>query len=191
MSLEKYIKIIDHAMPYPTLSNFLKYCNYVNYEKAKVVGDGTGAVEKSDVRNAQIKTLSNFNTELTEMHWSNYLFNLFQNGLSRYWDDNNLLRSNFTNHTENISILKYENTDFYKWHFDHHWSKPRTISMILLLNNDYEGGNLCFKEPNQDDEIIIDKKPNRLIIWPSNFLYPHAVKPVTKGTRYSVVCWAL
>ena len=32
---------------------------------------------------------------------------------------------------------------------------------------------------------------NRMIIWPSTFLYPHTVKPVTKGTRYSVVAWAL
>ena len=24
-----------------------------------------------------------------------------------------------------------------------------------------------------------------------NFLYPHTVKPVTKGIRYSVVAWAL
>ena len=80
MSLEKYIGIYDHVMPYPVLSNFLKYCNYVNYERAKIVGDDTGSFERRDVRNAQIKTLSNFNTELTEMHWNNYLFNLFQNG---------------------------------------------------------------------------------------------------------------
>jgi len=191
MSLKKYIGIYDHVMPYPVLSNLLKYCNYINYEKARVIGNETGSIEKSDVRNAQIKTLSNFNTELTEMHWNNYLFNLFQNGLNRYWDDNNLTKYNNVKYSENISILKYENTGFYKWHTDHNWKAPRNVSMILLLNNDYGGGNLCFKEPREDNEIVIDKKPNRLIVWPSNFLYPHTVKPVTKGTRYSVVCWAL
>jgi len=191
MSLKKYIGIYDHVMPYPVLSNLLKYCNYINYEKARVIGNETGSIEKSDVRNAQIKTLSNFNTELTEMHWNNYLFNLFQNGLNRYWDDNNLPKYNNVKYSENISILKYENTGFYKWHTDHNWKAPRNVSMILLLNNDYGGGNLCFKEPREDNEIVIDKKPNRLIVWPSNFLYPHTVKPVTKGTRYSVVCWAL
>ena len=191
MSLKKYIGIYDHVMPYPVLSNLLKYCNYINYEKARVIGNETGSIEKSDVRNAQIKTLSNFNTELTEMHWNNYLSNLFQNGLHRYWYDNNLPKYNDVKYSENISILKYENTGFYKWHTDHDWKAPRNVSMILLLNNDYEGGNLCFKEPREDNEIVIDKKPNRLIVWPSNFLYPHTVKPVTKGTRYSVVCWAL
>ena len=37
----------------------------------------------------------------------------------------------------------------------------------------------------------VEKKANRMIIWPSNFLYPHSVKPVTEGIRYSVVSWAL
>jgi len=37
----------------------------------------------------------------------------------------------------------------------------------------------------------MDKLKNRMLIWPSNFMYPHLVKPVTKGIRYSVVSWAL
>tara|TARA_R100000697_G_scaffold121409_1_gene148439 strand:- start:2922 stop:3107 length:186 start_codon:yes stop_codon:yes gene_type:complete len=61
----------------------------------------------------------------------------------------------------------------------------------MLLNNDYEGGEICFRYPDTTGEWLIDKKPGRIIVWPSNFLYPHRVKPVTKGTRYSVVSWAL
>jgi hypothetical protein len=94
MSLEKYIGIYDHVMPYPVLSNLLKYCNYINYERARVIGNENEGIERLEIRNAQIKTLSNFNTELTEMHWNNYLFNLFQNGLNRYWDDNNIPKYN-------------------------------------------------------------------------------------------------
>jgi hypothetical protein len=26
-------------------------------------------------------------------------------------------------------------------------------------------------------------------MFPSNFLYPHSVLPVTEGTRYSIVTW--
>jgi predicted 2-oxoglutarate/Fe(II)-dependent dioxygenase YbiX len=65
------------------------------------------------------------------------------------------------------------------------------MSCILLLNNDYEGGNLCFRNPDESGEWEVEVKPNRMIIWPSNFLYPHTVKPVTKGTRYSIVAWIL
>ena len=31
--------------------------------------------------------------------------------------------------------------------------------------------------------------PGRLVMWPSNFMYPHSVSPVTKGTRYAIVSW--
>ena len=65
------------------------------------------------------------------------------------------------------------------------------MSCILLLNNDYEGGNLCFRNPDGSGEWEVEVKPNRMIIWPSNFLYPHTVKPVTRGKSYSVVAWAL
>ena len=33
-------------------------------------------------------------------------------------------------------------------------------------------------------------EPNSLIMWPSNFLYPHGVEPVSEGTRWSIVAWA-
>ena len=38
-----------------------------------------------------------------------------------------------------------------------------------------------------------EKKPNHgsCVVFPSNFMYPHEVKEVTKGTRYSVMTWIL
>jgi predicted 2-oxoglutarate/Fe(II)-dependent dioxygenase YbiX len=38
---------------------------------------------------------------------------------------------------------------------------------------------------------IIKPKTGRTIIWPSNFMYPHKVIPVTSGTRYTLVSWAI
>ena len=35
----------------------------------------------------------------------------------------------------------------------------------------------------------IDTKKGDLLIFPSNFLYPHRIAPVTKGARYSYVSW--
>ena len=60
-----------------------------------------------------------------------------------------------------------------------------------MVNENYKGGELCFKYPKIDKITTIEKKENRMVIWPSNFLYPHMVKPVTEGERYSVVAWAL
>ena len=58
------------------------------------------------------------------------------------------------------------------------------LSIIGLLNDDYEGGELIMCENKK-----IDTKKGDLIIFPSNFLYPHKVTPVTKGVRYSYVSW--
>ena len=76
-------------------------------------------------------------------------------------------------------------------HSDHHGKFPRTISVIIFLNNDYEGGELNFHNPFNNNEIYktIKPAPGRCIMWPSNFVYPHSVSKVTKGTRYAIVSW--
>ena len=58
------------------------------------------------------------------------------------------------------------------------------LSIIGVLNDDYEGGELIMFEDKK-----IDTKKGDLLIFPSNFLYPHRIAPVTKGVRYSYVSW--
>jgi predicted 2-oxoglutarate/Fe(II)-dependent dioxygenase YbiX len=64
-------------------------------------------------------------------------------------------------------------------------SMDRDLSTVLFLNDDYEGGHFVFPELN----IYVKPKPGLLICFPSNHQYIHAVDPVTKGTRYSIVNW--
>ena len=58
------------------------------------------------------------------------------------------------------------------------------LSIIGILNDDYEGGEMIMFEDKK-----IDTKKGDLLIFPSNFLYPHRIAPVTKGVRYSYVSW--
>ena len=58
------------------------------------------------------------------------------------------------------------------------------LSIIGILNDDYEGGELIMFEDKK-----IDTKKGDLLIFPSNFLYPHEITPVTKGVRYSYTSW--
>jgi predicted 2-oxoglutarate/Fe(II)-dependent dioxygenase YbiX len=193
MDLKKYIGIYDDFIPYSVISNLLKYCNDVNFEKARIINNHNdpNGIEDTSVRKTMTRNLSNIlTTSYTEMHWANYLTKTFFASIQVFKKDKKIIDFNVKN-ISNIALLKYENTGFYTWHVDHDKAAPRTMSMIFMLNNDYEGGELCFREPDGNNEITVEKKANRLIIWPSNFLYPHTVKPVTKGTRYSVVCWAL
>ena len=58
------------------------------------------------------------------------------------------------------------------------------LSCLGVLNNDYEGGEFVMF-----DDYKIDIKKGELLIFPSSFLYPHKVNPVTKGIRYSYISW--
>ena len=58
------------------------------------------------------------------------------------------------------------------------------LSIIVCLNEDYTGGDLIFF-----DDFKISLKTGDAVIFPSNFMYPHAVAPVEEGTRYSIVSW--
>jgi hypothetical protein len=190
MELKNFVQIYDEILPWNVLSNLIRYANVYEFCKAQVGGAEGQPVEDLNIRKAHVLPLSNFHPSLSQVHWCNLLQNYFGKNLKKYSLDKNILEPGFSNIVD-IQILKYENTGFYTWHTDHFAECPRTMSCILLLNNDYEGGNLCFRNPDGSGEWQIDVKPNRMIIWPSNFLYPHTVKPVTKGTRYSVVAWAL
>jgi predicted 2-oxoglutarate/Fe(II)-dependent dioxygenase YbiX len=68
------------------------------------------------------------------------------------------------------------------------WKKStdRDLSMVFYLNDDFEGGDFIFP----DLKIRVRPEPGMLICFPSNHHYKHGVEPVTKGKRYSIVCWA-
>lgn len=57
--------------------------------------------------------------------------------------------------------------------------------MLLYLNDDYEGGELCF--PRQG--ITIRPEKGMVVMFPSNFQYPHQAFEVRKGVKYVVVSW--
>jgi len=57
------------------------------------------------------------------------------------------------------------------------------LSVIGVLNDDYEGGEFYLI----DDKVDFSK--GDILVFPSNFMYPHKVEPVTKGTRYSYISW--
>ena len=68
------------------------------------------------------------------------------------------------------------------------WKKStnRDISIVLYLNDDFEGGDFIFP----DHKIRVRPEPGMMVCFPSNHHYKHGVEPVTKGKRYSIVCWA-
>ena len=82
-------------------------------------------------------------------------------------------------------LLRYETGQFYIQHTDSFLQQQRSISCSLSINDDYSGGEFAFF----DREIMIRAKKGSVIVFPSNFMYPHEIMPVTGGTRYSVITW--
>ena len=83
-----------------------------------------------------------------------------------------------------VDLLKYTPGGKYEIHVDHDLLSQRTLTCIINLNEDYEGSEFHCRGKE------IKLKTGDILMFPSNFMYPHEVTECTKGTRYSFVSWA-
>ena len=58
------------------------------------------------------------------------------------------------------------------------------LTFILNFNDDYEGADLFFWE-----DTVAKLGKGDIIMFPSNWLFPHGVTEATKGVRYSGSVW--
>ena len=86
---------------------------------------------------------------------------------------------------EPYNMLRYRGGQHYKAHSDGSTDTGRSISAIVYLNNDYEGGEVEFVNFG----IKIKPEPGMLLLFPSNYAYRHVAHPVTDGTKYAIVTW--
>lgn len=85
-------------------------------------------------------------------------------------------------------FTEYKMGQFYDWHTDTNEEyKHRFCSIVIQLNDEYEGGYLQLKDESGDNTIQLDKGVGTMYIFYSNIR--HRVMPVTSGTRYSLVNW--
>lgn len=82
-------------------------------------------------------------------------------------------------------ILRYAETQKLTWHCDNGPSHPCTISFVIYFNDDYEGGEVEFKDKIGGQ--LVKPPANSILIFPSNFDYIHRVVPVTSGTKYAAI----
>ena len=95
------------------------------------------------------------------------------------------------NGIEYISIPKYtfnqyDGGDFLNWHKDsHEIINGATATIIIQLNDNYEGGEVMYRLDNID--YIVPKKAGSVFIFDSNV--EHNVNVVESGVRYSMNAW--
>ena len=88
-----------------------------------------------------------------------------------------------------IDLLKYDVGGKYEIHTDHGTTTNRHLSIIMNLNDGYEGGDLIFTDQQEKEIKRLKLRKESVVFFPSNFMYPHMIEPITKGTRYSIVAW--
>ena len=98
---------------------------------------------------------------------------------------------------EPMQITKYDekNQGFYAPHEDGVYDpvpvgapvRKLSLSVQLPPPDYYEGGEFEFPDDKEKFNVEDSKEQGTVIFFPSYI--KHGVKPVTKGVRYSLVCW--
>jgi hypothetical protein len=84
---------------------------------------------------------------------------------------------------EAFNFIKYLPGKYFKVHGDHGPYYACTISAVVYLNDNYEGGELEFTR----QELKFKPQAGDIVMFPSNYVYEHASLEVFSGTKYSVV----
>jgi hypothetical protein len=96
-------------------------------------------------------------------------------------------------HTWGVGIQSYEAFNFVKYegagthfkiHADHGPTYVTTISIVVYLNDNYEGGEIWF--PRMDN-LSIKPKAGDIVVFPSTYIYEHASQDMISGNKYAVV----
>lgn len=186
MELGRFVYSENKLMKDETLKAFLDWLKTQDFEDGKIAGMMED-IKDTNVRDTKILPLQPSSRSMTNVHWFNNIAHAITKVMRRYQKFHVDLP---VREVIEIQVLKYELNGKYVWHVDHGPETSRTLSAIWFLNDDYEGGELNFCDPMDIDKTLqITPESNKIVIWPSNHLFPHAVSPVTSGTRYSLVAW--
>ena len=94
-----------------------------------------------------------------------------------------------SNKITQIDLLKYSVGGKYEVHIDQNTITSRHLSIIINLNDTYEGGDLIFTDQKEKEIKRLKLGKGSIVFFPSNFMYPHGIQPISEGTRYSIVAW--
>ena len=148
-------------------------------ELLPIVGHAVTTKRNSD----QIVVAGSLDSRFTALEKA--IFDTVAFGIAHYTERNHYYH---ITEDEGYVLLRYNEGHFYGEHSDthsHHVDKARVLSLVLYLNDDYEGGAVTF--PRQ--EVTIKPEAGSMVIFPSTGTHPHEALKVTKGKKYAVVTW--
>ena len=191
MNLNNYYYFFPKAIPDTVCDDIVRYAKTIEPSTA---GTGNKKIDLKNVRDSNVVWLND--------KW-------IYNEIWPFIDEANKKAGwNFQwESSEDCQFTIYNQQQHYDWHCDS-WrqsydtpgkfnhGKIRKLSVTLLLSDpkSYEGGELEFDFKNAREQGNFKtcneiSEKGSLVVFPS-FVW-HRVKPVTKGTRYSLVIWNL
>lgn len=167
-----------------TLESNLSGSNKYKWSEAKVTNSDAPIKKARDCVDFKYKQENlgprdEDNSELLDLHEEIYQkLKLCIDDYARYWG---------------IDVVYYEAFNFVKYegqgthfniHADHGPAYNCTVSAVIYINDDYEGGDLKFPRL---DNLVYKPKAGDIAVFPSNYIYEHASLPMESGTKYCVV----
>ena len=168
-------------------------CKQNILEAALVLSPNKSSRDDPGIRKTSLHFIKDRDNKVNELAWN-------------FLREANKLQFNYDlTYFQAIQFAEYKDGGFYGWHQDANGIDPnneiRKLSLSLILSdpNTFEGGELQFYNggrPMEDMGKITGKQIKKdiaaqgtVVVFDSRDW--HRVQPVTKGVRYSIVCWTV
>lgn len=172
---KRYIQILES-----NLSTNGKY----SWSEAQVTNSTTPIKKARDAvdfkyKQSDLGPKDETNSELIDLHEEIYQkLKSCIDDYAKYWGINVV-------YYEAFNFVKYEGEGtHFNIHADHGPAYNCTVSAVIYLNDDYQGGEIKFPRL---DNFVHTPKTGDIAVFPSNYIYEHASLPMESGTKYCVV----
>ena len=148
MNLEESIIVLNVNLKESLVKKIISYTDFKAKKKMKIRGMGDGGTLDTNQRNVYGFSLTD--ESMAQKVFFRHVVNIIFTYLPNY---NAKFKHNFARKIYQVDFLKYKPGGKYDIHIDHDLSLPRTVSCIINLNEDYEGGDIVFFNPINNKEI--------------------------------------
>ena len=185
-TIEDYIYVENH-IPAELCKLLIDECNKKEWKKHTWNNYATGTFESEETKELDVMPC----TQEQQNKITPYLVKALNKYQEKHSVPGDKTQGPWLTKFSPIRFNRYVVGNMMREHYDHIHSifdgKMKgvpIISIVANLNEDYEGSEFYCRGKE------IKLKTGDILLFPSNFMYPHEVKEATKGVRYSFVSWA-
>lgn len=180
--------IVQYSIPKHSatiLDGLARNVGFKMWNRSSVVGPNGNSVVNLDARSSLSYVL---NKRVQDCHVHDPAVRLYLNlndGMNKIMHDYQTLYNISPVVAESWTILRYEPGNKFHDHFDDAPNYNRIISVTVMLNEDFEGGEMVFNK----HEITIPSEAGKVVIFPSTYAFFHRINPIIRGNRQAAVRW--